>query len=238
LFIDNSLKHIAIIPDGNNRWAKKNGVSPIDAYSYGTEIIEKIVIRANELNIQYVTAYLMSLENFERRSNQWKKAFFAFIEKTIACYITNEKLKNVKIKTIGNLDVLPENLKNQINEMEVITSKNKNIILNIAIAYSGQDEIVRAVNKFFIDDNDSKGHTQITAKILEKYLDTAGIPSPDLLIRTSGEMRLSGFLLWQNAYTEFFFVNELWPDFSLEIFDKIIEDFYKRTRNFGKERKL
>jgi undecaprenyl diphosphate synthase len=232
---ENLLKHVAIIPDGNNRWARNHG-KLIGVYAEGVEALEKIVMRANELKIDYVTAYLMSLENFQRRGASWLKAFFCFMDETIKSYIENKDFENVKIKAIGNLQILPGSLINGIRKIEEITKNNTGVTLLLAVAYSGRDEIIRAVNRFLCSSENREGCAEVTEKIFEKYLDTAGIPEPDLLIRTSGEFRLSGFLPWQLTYTEFFFAQELWPDFSVERFDEAVSEFYKRKRNFGMER--
>ncbi|MDR0632640.1 MAG: di-trans,poly-cis-decaprenylcistransferase [Holosporales bacterium] len=228
------LKHVAIIPDGNHRWAAKHNVSTVKAYAEGVNIAERVITRAQELGIPYITMYMMSLENVQKRSSTWRKTFFAFLERTLERYCNNNQLKDVRILAIGDLSNLPDNLRVKICEVVESTAGNMGITLVVAIAYTGRDEIVRAINKCINAQGRAAGG--VTADMLEKHLDTAGIPPPDLLIRTSGEMRLSGFLLWQLAYTEFLFVNELWPDFSVERLDEAVAEFHKRTRNFGSER--
>ena len=229
-----SLQHVAIIPDGNNRWARKNSVSYMDAYAEGVNTIEKIVIRASEIGISYVTTYLMSLENFENRSKSWLSSFFSFAQNTIDNFVKENKFKDVKITTIGDLSVLPKKLRESIEKLKEMTLNNKGVVLILAIAYTGRNEIVRAINKLLENNNDI--NKAIDNKCFEQYLDTSNIPEPELMIRTGNEKRLSGFLLWQLAYTELIFIDELWPDFSVEQFDLAIEEFKNRKRNFGKER--
>ncbi|MDR0625066.1 MAG: di-trans,poly-cis-decaprenylcistransferase [Holosporales bacterium] len=234
-----SLKHVAIIPDGNNRWAKKHGVSSLQAYMRGEDVVESVVRRAADIGIPYVTAYLMSLENFEKRSSAWKELFFDFMERTINKYLVSDELNDVRIKVIGRPSVLPDHLVEGLRALEERTFANERAItFTVAVAYSGRNEIVRAMEKCFnsILSKQPKLGKIITEEFFEQFLDTSPTPPPDLLIRTSGEQRLSGFLLWQMAYTEFYFSKKLWPDFSADDFSAAVEDFYSRKRNFGKDR--
>jgi undecaprenyl diphosphate synthase len=237
----NTLKHIAIIPDGNNRWGERNGVSAIGAYTEGANTVEKIVMHVQELGIPYITMYMISLENVQKRSSAWRSMFFKFLENTLDKSLKEKRLPNVRILTIGDLSALPENITKKIREIVASTANNSGTTLIAAVAYPGRDEIARAVTSLLKSLNLGAVEAvdainAITPDMLEKHLDTAGIPFPDLLIRTSGEMRLSGFLLWQLAYTELLFVDELWPDFSVGRLDEAVAAFHKRTRNFGKDR--
>jgi undecaprenyl diphosphate synthase len=238
----NTLKHIAVIPDGNNRWGERNNVSTIEAYTAGVNTVEKVVMRVQELGIPYITMYMISLENVQKRSLPWRNMFFKFLENTLDKYLSEKRLPNVRILTIGNLAVFPKSLIEKIGKVVNATANNSGTTLIAAVAYTGRDEIARAVTSLIHSLGSTAGATgatatgPITPDMLEKHLDTAGLPPPDLLIRTSGEMRLSGFLLWQLAYTEFLFVNELWPDFSVERLDEAVANFHQRTRNFGKDR--
>lgn len=239
-FVD-SIKHIAIIPDGNNRWAKKNLLNPIQGYAKGAETVKQIAIHANEIGLEYLTVYLLSLENLTRRSKPWLDSFFNFCRGTLKRYIDNKEFECIKIKTIGCIELLPEDIISMIETLTNATKDNDGLVLTLAIAYTGKDEIVRAVNKIVSEKINSTDKVEakniaIDVEGFQNYLDTKGIPDPDLLIRTSGEVRLSGYLLWQVAYSEFLFVPELWPDFTPDRFDWAIEEFQKRTRNFGKER--
>lgn len=234
--------HVAIIPDGNNRWAQKRFLLPTEGYKAGMKTIEEIAEYVDSLGIQYLTVYLMSLENLNRRSAKWLDNFFIFASDAIKEYTQRDEINRFKIQVIGNLLELPRFLRLEIENLIEKTKDNKGLTLTLAIAYTGRDEIVRSTNNLIMDrmTRYKKGGESIlpvTEEEFDKHLDLKGIPSPDLLIRTAGDLRLSGFLLWHLAYTEFVFVSELWPDFTIEKLENIFTDYKKRVRNFGRERR-
>lgn len=230
-------QHIAIIPDGNSRWAKQRFLSPIEGYRAGAKVVESIALQAKTLGIPYITFYLLSLENFNKRSKPWLDGFFDFATDLAQHYIQRDYLKDFRLRFIGDLNRVPEKLKNFIDELSNASQTNEGPTIIIALAYTGKDEIVRATNAFIKDKVlNSHDHSPLTEAVFEEYLDTNGIPEPDLLIRSGGDIRLSGFLLWQLAYTELIFIPEFWPDFTVQHFNWTIDEFCKRTRNYGRER--
>lgn len=234
--------HVAIIPDGNNRWAQKRGLFPVEGYRAGLQALERIASCAQSLGVRYLTAYLMSLENFKRRSAEWLETFFGFASGAIRDAFQNGLAEKFRIQVIGDLTCLPRSLRMEIEELVHKTKDNAGMTLILAVAYTGRDEILRATNHLIAERlrrYKEGGATllPVTEEEFGKALDS-DVPEPDLLIRSAGEQRLSGFLLWQLAYTEFAFAEELWPDFTVEHFEEILSDYQTRTRNFGCERKV
>lgn len=227
----NDLKHLAIIMDGNGRWAKKNKLPRTAGHYKGVEVLRNITIYANKLGIKCLTVYAFSTENWKRSKDEVSyimslpKIFFA-------SYIKELMENNVKVMIIGEKDLIPEETMSVINDAIETTKNNTGLILNFAFNYGGRDEIVRAAKNYAIDY--AKDNTkQLDEEIFSNYLFTAGLPVVDLVIRTANEKRLSNFLLWQCAYAEFVFVDELWPEFSSEVLDRCIEEYSSRKRNFG-----
>ena len=211
-------KHIALIMDGNRRWAKERNLDIKQGHYAGAENLEKIALYANKIGIKYMTVYAFSTEN-------WK-----YVEKMLAKTNSN----NIKINILGDISKLDISLQKSINRILDKTKENTGLTLNIAFNYGGRDEIVKATQK--ISEEVKKGNINvedIDEKMVGDYLYTKGQPDPDIMIRTSGELRLSNFLLWQLAYTEFVFLNKYWPDFNEKDLDNAVEDFQKRHRNFG-----
>ncbi len=226
-------KHIALIMDGNRRWAKERNLDIKQGHYAGAENLEKIALYANKIGIKYMTVYAFSTENWKRSETEVKGLMLllkAYVEKMLAKTNSN----NIKINILGDISKLDISLQKSINKILDKTKENTGLTLNIAFNYGGRDEIVKATQK--ISEEVKKGNINvedIDEKMVGDYLYTKGQPDPDIMIRTSGELRLSNFLLWQLAYTEFVFLNKYWPDFNEKDLDNAVEDFQKRHRNFG-----
>lgn len=229
----NMPKHIAIIMDGNRRWAKKKKLPIKLGHKQGAETLKKIVRYANKIGINYITVYAFSTENW-KRSKEEVDALMSLLEKYLDDFAKEADTENIVIKVLGNIDVLSDSLKTSINKTIKRTENNTGTIFSIALNYGGRDEIVNATKQIALDIKDGKINVEdINEEIFSKYLYTKNIPDPDLLIRTSGELRLSGFLPWQSVYSEFLFLDKLWPDFSIQDLDYAIEVYNKRNRKFG-----
>lgn len=230
---NNLPKHIGVIMDGNGRWAKKRHLPRSAGHSAGADTLKKIVTECNKMGIKYITVYAFSTENWKRPKeevNYLMKLLLDYLkdaEKTLAG-------ENVVIRAIGSRKELSKEIQEQIIKTEKFTSKNTGIIMNIALNYGGREEIINAVKAISKDIKDEKINIDdIDEKMFSNYLYTKDQPDVDLLIRTSGEQRLSNFLLWQNSYSEMWFTNVLWPDFSKKDLHKAIYDFQNRGRRFG-----
>ena len=220
--------HVAIIMDGNGRWARKRGLPRVMGHYQGAQVAEDIVEYATELGIKYLTLYAFSTENWNRPKEEVEALF-----KLLEDYLRNKKQKlydlQIRVRFIGRRDRLPETLVKLMEQIEDESKDFRALTLNLAIDYGGRDEILRAVKKLLKDNP-----KVIDEETFSQYLDLACSPDPDLLIRTAGEKRISNFLLWNIAYTEFYFTDTLWPDFTREEFLKAIKDFSKRKRKFGR----
>ncbi len=233
---DNKLKvpnHVAIIMDGNGRWAKKKKMPRNYGHVQGSKNVEKICEDAYKLGIKYLTVYAFSTENWVRPQEEvdaLMKLLHSYLDTSIKTSMKN----NMKVRIIGDISKLPEDMKESIRELEEASKDNTGLNFQVAINYGGRDELLRAVKALAQDVKENKTEIDhIDEKTLEQYLDTRGIPEPDLLIRTSGEQRLSNFLLWQMAYTEFYFPEVLWPDFDKKELMKAIEYYNGRIRKYG-----
>lgn len=223
-------RHVAIILDGNRRWAKERKLPTFFGHRKGMENAKKIVLYAQKLGVKVITMYAFSTENWsrsEKEVNYLMKLFENYIDK----YIGDYHKRGVKFRHIGSLKELPATLQKKIKNAIELTKNNEGIIANLALNYGGRDEIKRAMRKIISQEIKSK---DIDFDLISENLDTAGLPDPDFIIRTSGEQRLSGFLLWQGAYSELYFPKVHWPAFDEKEFDKAIEEFNKRQRRFGK----
>ena len=230
---DNLPKHIAIILDGNRRWAKSKGKPASFGHKTGADTLEKIVRYANKIGIKYLTAYVFSTENW-KRSQEEVSALMIILQNYLDDFSKRADLENIKINIIGNPNRLSEKMQKSINNCMERTKNNTGIVFNIALNYGGRDEILRAVRKIANEVKENNlNPDEITENTIQENLYTKNQPDPDLVIRTSGEMRLSNFLLWQIAYSEFLFVQKNWPDFNEQDLDKAIEEYQKRTRKFG-----
>lgn len=223
-------QHIAIIMDGNGRWAELRGIPRTEGHRRGSERAKEIIEVAVELGIKNLTLYAFSVENWRRPFDE----IFTLME-LLKNYLLAEKdkmiKKGIRFKTIGNRSMLPEDILKLIEETERETAEGRAMNLLLCLSYGGRDEIIRAVRRLLKEGIDPES---IDEESFKNYLDTAGIPDPDLMIRTSGEKRLSNFLIYQSAYTELYFTETLWPDFTKEEFLEAIQDYQKRQRRFGK----
>ena len=226
-------KHIAIIMDGNRRWAKAKGKQPGAGHKQGAKTLEKIVRYANKIGLQYLTVYAFSTENWKRAEDE-VNGLMLLLQTYLDDYSKRADTENVKVKILGDITALSKKMQKSINTCMERTKNNTGVTFNIAINYGGREEIIHAVkniskevkeNRIDIDD--------ITEALISDNLYTNGQPDPDLLIRTSGEIRTSNFLPWQLVYTEFLFIDKNWPDFEEADLDKAIEEYNKRTRKFG-----
>jgi undecaprenyl diphosphate synthase len=227
-------KHIAIIMDGNGRWAAKQGNQRIFGHEHGVESVRSTVEGATEIGIQYLTLYAFSTENWSRPHDEVNALMGLLVQ---AINDETEKLKeqNVRLTMIGDFDSLPEDVQTKLNWSINELSKCTGLTLVLALSYSSKWEITEAIKKIAQDVKDDKLQIDdIDKDILDNYLATVGIPDPELLIRTSGENRISNFLLWQIAYSEFYFTPVLWPDFRKENLYEAICDYQNRERRFGK----
>lgn len=226
-------RHIAIIMDGNGRWAEKHTLGRISGHRRGAKSVKLTVRACREIGIQYLTLYAFSIENWLRPQEE-VDALMNLLGKYLISEIQEMVKHDIRLTAIGNIGALKESVRNTLREAMGKTLHNKGMVLNLALSYGGRDEIVDAVKAIVRDSMDGKIiSVNITKELFSKYLYTADMPDPDLLIRTSGEYRLSNFLLWQTAYTEFYFTDVLWPDFRRKHLMEAIADFQRRERRFG-----
>lgn len=226
-------KHIAIIMDGNRRWAKERGLDQKLGHKKGAETLEKIASYANEIGLQYLTVYAFSTENWKRTKEEIG-ALMLLLQSYLDRFLNKESLRNIRVRVLGDVESLDKGLKESIYKIVEKSKNNTGLTLNIAFNYGGRAEIVRAVknisNQF---KNNEISIDEINEDLISNNLYTAGEPEPDLLIRPGGELRISNFLLWQLAYTEFLFIDKFWPDFSEEDLLNAIKTFENRNRKFG-----
>lgn len=221
--------HVGIIMDGNGRWASLRGLPRIEGHRRGVERSKEVTELAVELGLKALTLYAFSTENWRRPSLEvttLMKLLEMYLKKELSVFMKN----NIVFKAIGDVWRLPGHIQDILRETEEKTSSNKGMVLIAALSYSGRNEIIRAIKKMLYSGLKPE---ELTEEIFASYLDTAGLPPPDLIIRTSGEMRISNFLLWQAAYSEFYFTETLWPDFSKDEFLLAIQDYQRRERRFG-----
>jgi undecaprenyl diphosphate synthase len=221
-------QHIAIIMDGNRRWAKKHSYPSVYGHKKGVEAVKDTVKAASDLGVKYLTIYAFSTENWNR-SRLEVNALMFLLEKTLKDYRQELMENKIKLHLSGRIEQLPAKVRELLKESAEYLSKNEGMILNIALNYGGRQEIVDAVNKII-----EKGYKEIDEKIINENLYTYPLPDPDLIIRTSGEMRLSNFLLWQSAYSEIYITDTLWPDFNSAELSKAISAYLQRERRLGK----
>ena len=233
---DNELnipKHVAIIMDGNGRWAKKKRMPRNYGHTQGSKNVERICEDAYNIGIKYITVYAFSTENWVRPQEE-VEALMKLLATYLETSIKTSAKNNMRVRVIGDTEKLSENIKKSIVALEEASKNNTGLNFQVAINYGGRDELLRAAKALALDITANKTDIDnIDETKFEQYLDTEGIPDPDLLIRTSGEQRLSNFLLWQLAYTEFYFTDVLWPDFNKKDLIKAVEYYSNRTRKFG-----
>ena len=226
-------QHIAIILDGNGRWAKAKGMPRNYGHVQGSKNVEKICEAAYKMGVKYLTVYAFSTENWKRSKEEvdgLMKLFRSYLKKCIKLADKNK----MRVRVIGEISAFDQNIQDSIVHLEEYSQKYDEIYFQIALNYGSRDEIVRGIRKLAQDAVDGKVKPEeIDEHVFDNYLDTAGIPDPDLMIRTSGELRLSNFLLWQMAYTEFYFTDVAWPDFNKAELVKAIEKYNQRDRRYG-----
>ena len=226
-------QHIAIILDGNGRWAKAKGMPRNYGHAQGSKNVERICEEAWRMGIKYLTVYAFSTENWNRPDSE-VAALMTLLRNYMKTCLKTAAKNDMKIRVIGDIEPLDEDIKNRIRELEAATVNNGGLNFTIALNYGSRDEMTRAARKMAKDCAEGKlDPEQIDESVFESYLDTHGIPDPDLMIRTSGEQRLSNYLLWQLAYSEFYFTDVPWPDFTKEELVKAIEEYNHRHRRFG-----
>ena len=230
---ENMPKHIAIIMDGNRRWAKQRGKNASFGHKEGAKTLEKIVRYANKIGLRYITVYAFSTENWKRAEDE-VSALMMLLQNYLDDYSKRADTENIRIKILGDITVLSSGMQKSILRCMERTKDNTGVTFNIALNYGGRDEIIKAVKKIAEDVKEGKVNIgDIDEDMISNNLYTKGMPDPDLLIRTSGELRLSNFLPWQVVYSEFLFVDKNWPDFNEEDLDNAIIEYQKRTRKFG-----
>ena len=225
--------HIAIIMDGNRRWAKSQGKPAGFGHKAGAKTLENIVRYANKIGIEYITVYAFSTENWKRAEEE-VSGLMLLLQNYLADYSKRADTENIRIKVLGDITRFPEGTQKSINDCIERTKNNTGVTFNIALNYGGRTELIDSIKKIVNDLKSGKlKEEEITEDLVNGYLYTKGMPDPDLIIRTSGEQRLSGFLAWQSTYSELYFIDKNWPDFTEKDLDEAIEEYSRRTRKFG-----
>jgi len=227
---DQIAKHVAIIMDGNGRWALKRGLPRLAGHKAGTENLRRIIKASVEFGVRYLTIYAFSTENWGRPREE-VMGLMRILEDVIDHELAELSAQGVQIRHLGRLDQLAPTLQKKVLEAVEATKDNDRLILNVAFNYGGRDEIILAVQQMIRDGVPAESVNQ---ELISRYLYTAGVPDPDLIIRTSGELRISNFLIWQSAYAEWYVTPTYWPDFNKEEFRKALDEFANRDRRFGK----
>ena len=227
--IDILPNHVAIVPDGNGRWAEKHGLPRLEGHQAGAENMYILVKYLNEYPIKYLTLYGFSTENWNRPKYE-VRGLFHILKRFIEKYVLEIHERGIKLQHLGRLGELPQNLQQTINRGVELTKDNTGMLLSIAFNYGGRTEILDAVRHIIADGIPPEN---INEKLFDSYLYTAGLPEVDLAIRTAAELRLSNFLIWQSAYSEYYFTDVLWPDFNKKEMEKALIDYSQRQRRFG-----
>jgi len=230
---DNLPQHIAIIMDGNGRWAEQHSMGRIRGHKKGAQAVRTVVRACREIGIKYLTLYAFSSENWERPAKEVQALMF-LLEEYLKKELKELQKQEIRLTTIGEIERLNPSVREKLLQVKESTLKNDKMVLNLALSYGAKDEILLAVKKILQDSQAGKiDIDQLDQKTFSRYLYTSDMPDPDLLIRTSGECRISNFLLWQMAYTELYFTKVLWPDFTRDDLLKAIASYQKRERRFG-----
>ena len=225
--------HLAVIMDGNGRWAQQRMLKRIIGHQRGAETVKMVVEQASLLGIKYLTLFAFSSENWSRPALE-VRALMALLKKYMRQETVRMMRKNIRYNVIGNRSELPDDVNETLDTAIQKTSKNSGMVLTLALSYGGRQELCRAAARIAQDAVDGRlSPANITTELFASYLDTGNLPDPDFLIRTSGEMRISNFLLWQLAYTELYFTETNWPDFTINELHKALADFQSRERRFG-----
>lgn len=222
--------HVGIIMDGNGRWARQQGLPRLEGHRAGTENIRRVLQACGEYGIKIVTIYAFSTENWFRPREE-VRGLIGILERVLENEVRNMHEQGVRLCHLGELEGLPDKLRAAVADAIELTKKNDRLILNVAFNYGGRSEIVRGVKRL-LEENVPPG--EVDEELLGRYLYTAGLPDPDLIIRTGGEMRLSNFLIWQSAYAEYYSTPTFWPDFDKEALNKALQAYAQRERRFGR----
>lgn len=226
-------RHVAIILDGNGRWAKKRFLPRNAGHAAGSKNVEKICKAAWEMGIEYVTMYAFSTENWSRPKGE-VDALMKLLHQYLSDCLKTSKKNNMQVRVIGDISRLEPDLQERIRELEEFSARNTGLHFQVALNYGSRDEMCRGIRRLARDVREGNlSPEEITEDVISGYLDTRGIPDPDLMIRTSGEQRLSNYLLWQMAYTEFYFTDVLWPDFDAGELERAVVFYQGRDRRFG-----
>ncbi len=226
-------RHLAIIMDGNGRWAQKRHLARIFGHQKGVETVQQIVKECRSLGIGYLTLYAFSSENWRRPESE-VSALMGLLMRYLQSELDTLLSRRIRLRVIGEIARLPENVRHTLEETVARTAQNDEMVLTLALSYGARNELVRAVRRLAGDVSQGRlTPDAIDEDVISSALDTAGIPDPDLLVRTSGEMRISNFLLWQLAYTELYFSEALWPDFDVHELRRALDEFGRRQRRFG-----
>ena len=228
--VEKSPQHVAIIMDGNGRWALSRGLPRLAGHKAGTENLRRVIRSTVEFGVKYLTIYAFSTENWGRPPEEVQGLMF-ILQDVIDRELNELHQEGVQLRHIGRLEKLDPRIQKKVLKAIELTKNNDRLILNVAFNYSGRDEIVYAIQKIIKAGISAEA---VTDDMVNKYLFTAGVPDPDLIIRTSGELRLSNFLIWQTAYSEWYISPKLWPDFDKEEYSQALESFGHRDRRFGK----
>ncbi|MEN8172662.1 MAG: isoprenyl transferase [Chloroflexota bacterium] len=223
-------QHVAIIMDGNGRWARERGLPRLAGHQAGTKNLRRIIEACVEHNVKYLTLYAFSTENWDRPTDE-VQGLMRILGNVIDSELGELHAEGVSIRHVGQLDRVKPALKKKMLDAIALTKNNQRLILNVAFNYGGRDEIVCAVRRMIDDGVESD---KVTDDLIDQYLFTAGVPDPDLIIRTSGELRSSNFLIWQGAYAEWYFTPIYWPDFGKKAFAAAIEEYSQRSRRYGR----
>jgi undecaprenyl diphosphate synthase len=227
--IDKVPRHVAIIMDGNGRWALSRGLPRLAGHKAGTENLRRVIRASAEFGIKYLTIYAFSTENWGRPPEE-VRGLMHILEDVIDRELSELNKEGVQLRHIGRLERLVPKLQKKVLEAIELTKKNDRLVLNVAFNYGGRDEIVQAIQRLM---KDGVGPEKVTDELVSQYLYTAGVPDPDLIIRTSGELRVSNFLIWQAAYSEWYITDTYWPDFDKEEYRRALEIYGKRDRRYG-----
>jgi len=227
-------RHVAIIMDGNGRWAKRRKKPRLFGHKVGADSVRDIVEAAREIDIKVLTLYAFSSENWDRPVQE-VSGLMSILKRYLESELPRMKKNGVRLMSMGDRDRLPEGVRNTLEMVIRKTADNTELILNLALSYGGRDEIVRAVKKLSREcAAGNRSVESITSEVIDSYLDTRDLPDPDLLIRTGGEFRLSNFMLWQVSYAEVYFTDIMWPDFRKEEFLRALSEYQSRERRFGR----
>ena len=226
-------RHIAIIMDGNGRWAEKHTMGRIRGHRKGAQAVRTVVRACREIGIRYLTLFAFSSENWERPAKEVQALMF-LLEEYLDKELAELQKQEIRLTTIGDIERLTPVVREKLFQVKESTATNDKMVLNLALSYGAQDEMIMAIKKIIEDCGSGKMEIKaINKETFSQYLYTSGMPDPDLMIRTSGECRISNFLLWQLAYTELYFTKVLWPDFTKDDLYKAIASYQKRERRFG-----